>query len=45
MNKDAHTTLEDLTADQYPGIDSQSKVQHIIDGIKTSSLDTVKATI
>ena len=37
--------LEDLTDAQYPGIDSRSKVKHLVDGIKTYALDTVKATI
>ena len=45
MHKDAHTMMENLTATQYPGIDSRSKVKHLFDGIKTSSLDTAKATM
>ena len=37
--------LEQVTADQYPGIDYWSKVKHLVNGIKTSALDTTKDTI
>ena len=45
LHKDAHTILEDLTADQYPGLDLWFKVKHLVDGIKTYALEIVKATI
>ena len=37
--------LENLTVVQYPGIDAQSKVKHIVNWINSYSLDTAKATI
>ena len=43
-NKNAHTMMEYLNADKYSGLDERSK-KYLVHGIKTSALDTVKATI
>ena len=41
-----HTILEDLSEQgQHAGIDEQTKVRPMLDGIKTPKLDTVKTTI
>ena len=40
-----HQILQDLTRHGYAGIDPRSKVRHLLEGIKTTSLDTVKAQI
>jgi len=42
---DAHAILEGLVEHGYSGIDEQSKVRHLIDGIKTNKLEAVKAQI
>ena len=42
LQKDQHTILEGLMEHGYAGIDNRSKVRHLLDGIKTTSLDTVK---
>ena len=40
-----HGILERLTDYGYSGIDKRSKVRHLIDSVKTTSLDTVKTRI
>ncbi len=40
-----HTILEELTRHGYSGIDDRSKVRYLVDGIRTSSLDSVKAQV
>ena len=45
LHKDQHTVLKGLMEYGYVGIDERSKVRHLIDGIKTEKLDTIKATI
>jgi len=42
---DQHNILEGLTEHGYAGIDDRSKVRHLLNGIKTSQLDSVKARI
>ena len=42
---DQHAILEGLREHGYAGIDPRSKVRHLLAGIKTSSLDTVKTRI
>ena len=42
---DQHTILEGLMENGYAGINNPSKVRHLLDGIKTTSLDTVKTRI
>ena len=45
MHKDVPIMMDELTDAQYDGLDAQSKLNHLVDGIKNSALDTVKATI
>lgn len=45
MHMDQHAILEGLTQHGYSGIDERSKVRHLLDGIKTTTLDTVKTRI
>ena len=45
IHVDQHAVLESLTVHGYAGIDDRSKVRHLMEGIKTNSLDTVKAQI
>ena len=45
MHQDQHTILQSLIQHGYAGIDEQSKVRHLLDGIKTNELDTVKGQI
>ena len=41
-----HTVLEELHAQgRHAGIDERAKVRHLMDGVKTSKLDTVKTSI
>ena len=40
-----HLTMHGLEEHGYKGIDERSKVRHLLNGIKTTSLDTVKAQI
>jgi hypothetical protein len=40
-----HAILEELKEHGYAGIDERSKVQHLLAGIKTGSLDSVKTRI
>ena len=40
-----HQILQDLTRHGYAGIDPRSEVRHLLEGIKTAGLDTVKAQI
>ena len=42
---DQHSILEGLVQHGYSGIDSRSKVRHLVDGIKTTTLDPVKTRI
>ena len=42
---DQHTILENLTQHGYAGIDPPTKVRHLVDGIKTDKLDSVKTAI
>ena len=44
-HKEHHTILEGLTDHEYCELDARTKVTCPIDGIKTDSLDTVKAKI
>ena len=45
IHMDQHQILNDLKDHGYAGIDDRSKVCHLQEGIKTSSLDSVKNTI
>jgi hypothetical protein len=45
LQKDQHIILEGLIEHGYSGIDNRSKVRLLLDGIKTTSLDTVKTRI
>ena len=45
MHQDQHTILQSLIQHGYAGIDERSKVRHLLDGIKTNELDTVKGQI
>ena len=45
VHKEQHHVLTNLEQHGYKGIDDRSKVRFLIDGIKTTRLDTVKATI
>ena len=45
VHKEQHHVLTSLEQHGYKGIDDCSKVRFLIDGIKTTRLDTVKATI
>ena len=45
MHQDQHTILEGIVEYGYTGIDEQSKVRHLLDGIKTNELDTAKGQI
>ena len=42
---DQHAILDRLKEHGYSGIDEQSKVRHLLAGIRTGSLDTIKANI
>ena len=42
---EAHTILKSLEDHGYQGIDERSKVRHLMNGIKTKSLDAVKTRI
>ena len=45
MHADQHAILEGLVDYGYAGIDERSKVRHLLKGIRTDKLDTVKSTI
>ena len=45
VHVDQHQILTDLVRHGYAGIDQRSKVRHLLDGIKTKELDTVKTRI
>ena len=45
LHKEQHHVLEGLEMHGYKGIDDRSKVRYLNDGIKTTKLDTIKATI
>jgi hypothetical protein len=45
MHVDQHHILDGLTQYGHAGIDQRSKVRHLIRGIKTKTLDTVKSQI
>ena len=40
-----HLILEELTRHGYAGLDERSKVRHLINGIKTDKLETVKTQV
>jgi hypothetical protein len=42
---DQHAILQGLVEHGYSGIDARSKVRHLVNGIKTTSLDSVKTRI
>ena len=45
VHKEQYHVLISLEKHAYKGIDERSKVRHLIDGVKTAKLDTIKATI
>ena len=45
IHVDQHAILEGLVEHGYSGIDARSKVRHLLDGIRTTELDTVKTRI
>ena len=45
MYKEQHKILESLKEHRYTGIDQQSKVRYLIEGINTTGLDSVKTNI
>ena len=45
LHKDQHSILEGLTEHGYAGIDEHSKVQYLLDGIKTDDLNIIKGQI
>ena len=45
IHKDQHTILDNLREHGYAGIDERSKVRHLLNGIKTDRLDSVKTRI
>jgi hypothetical protein len=45
IHVDQHAILSGLVQYGYAGIDERSKVRHLLHGIKTNKLDTVKSTI
>lgn len=45
VHADQHQILNDLVEHGYSGIDERSKVRHLIDGIKTPKLDSVKTQV
>ena len=45
LHVDQHAILTGLVDHGYSGIDNQSKVRHLMDGIKTKELDSVKTQI
>ena len=45
MHKEQHNIIESLKEHGYTGIDHQFKVRHLIESIKTTSLNSVKPPI
>ena len=45
MHLKAHSILESLVEYDYVGIDKRSKVRHLMDSVKTKTLDATKAQI
>jgi len=45
VHVDQHSILEGLVQHGYSGIDERSKVRHLVNGIKTTMLDSVKTRI
>ena len=45
VHANQHAILEGLVDYGYAGIDEQSKVRHLLKGIRTDKLDTIKSTI
>ncbi len=45
IHVDQHVILEGLVEHGYAGIDPRSKVRYLVDGIKTTKLDTIKSQI
>ena len=45
IHLDNHLVLSDLTEHGYAGIDDRSKVRHLLKGIKSTKLDSVKTAI
>ena len=44
-HKEQHTIMEGLTDHGYCGLDARTRVTHLLDRIKTDSIDAVKAKI
>ena len=45
MHIEQHTILEGLVCHGYLGIDARSKVRYLLDGIRTTELDSVKTQV
>jgi len=45
LHKQQHSILDGLVLHGYAGIDEHSKVRHLVEGIKTDKLDTIKGQI
>ena len=45
LHKQQHSILDGLVLHGYAGIDERSKVRHLVEGIKTDKLDTIKGQI
>lgn len=45
IHKDQHTAIEGLFQYGYPSLDERSKVRHLMAGVRTNELDTVKAQV
>jgi len=45
LHKQQHSILDSLVLHGYAGIDERSKVRHLVEGIKTDKLDTIKGQI
>jgi hypothetical protein len=45
IHKDQHTAIEGLFRYGYPSLDERTKVRHLMAGIRTNELDTVKAQV
>jgi len=45
LHKQQHSILDGLVLHGYAGIDERSDVRHLVEGIKTDKLDTIKGQI
>ena len=45
VHQEQHTILEGLVSHGYAGIDEQSKMRYLMNGIKTNALDSIKTQI